>query len=340
MISVFNGSSADNVWMQLAKEFQRPGVARIQSSRNGKTKEILHVAISISDPRQRWITSRRPAINPGFALAEVVWIMNGRRDLAFLEFWNKNLRDYVGSGPELHGAYGYRLRRRFGLDQLKRARQALEHNPDTRQVVLQIWNSRVDMPRPDGMPVDNDVPCNVTSTLKIRDGKLEWLQIIRSNDMFIGLPYNLIQFTSLQEIMAGWLGVECGSYNQISDSLHVYERNEEDIRKSSKSTARTITNTDYLALPREESEPIWKELERRTEQMIDSELKESQLRKFSRWDAAPESYQNILSVLGATAARRHEWKELADELIAECTNPAMKGLWIRWQRRLKKRTRF
>ena len=52
------------------------------------TKEILHAAISISDPRQRWMMSRQPALNPAFALADVVWIMNGRRDIGFLEFWN------------------------------------------------------------------------------------------------------------------------------------------------------------------------------------------------------------------------------------------------------------
>jgi len=58
----------------------------------------------------------------------------------------------------------------------------------------------------------------------IRRGKLEWLQVMRSNDAVWGLPYNFIQFTSLQEILAGWLGVPIGSYNHVSDSLHVYER--------------------------------------------------------------------------------------------------------------------
>ena len=296
MISVFNGSSADNVWMQLAKEFQRPGVARIQSSRNGEMKEILHVAISISDPKQRWVMSRQPALNPAFALAEVVWIMNGRRDLAFLKFWNKKYQDFVGSGPELHGAYGYRLRHHLGLDQLKRAYQVLDHDSDTRQVVLQMWDSRIDMPKPDGTPVNKDVPCNVISMLKVRDGKLEWSQIIRSNDLFLGLPHNLVQFTSIQEIIAGWLNIECGTYNQISDSMHIYEDDKENIRKSLRSS-QAILNTDSLALPRKESELVWKELEFRAERMRTKELKENGLTALSRWNTVPQAYQNILAVL-------------------------------------------
>ncbi len=335
MISVFNGSSADDVWVRLAKEFQRSGVVRVQRSQNGETKEILHVAISISDPKQRWVMSRRPALNPAFALAEVVWIMNGRRDLAFLKFWNTKYQDFVGSGPELHGAYGYRLRHHLGRDQLERAYQVLDHEPDTRQVVLQIWDSRIDMPKPDGTPVSKDVPCNVISMLKVRDSKLEWSQIIRSNDLFLGLPHNLVQFTSIQEIIAGWLNIECGTYNQISDSMHIYEDDKENIRKSLQSS-QAILNTDSLALPRKESELVWKELEFRAERMITEKLKENGLRALSRWKTAPKAYQNILAVLAAEAARRHKWIGMADEIMATvCTNPAFKYLWTEWQRRVE-----
>lgn len=332
MISVFNGSSADKVWKQLAQEFQRSDVSRIQS-RNGMTKELLHVPISISDPRQRWVVSRKPAINPAFALAEVIWIMNGRHDLKFLNFWNKKLQDYVGPGPQVHGAYGYRLRHHLNLDQLKRAYQVLKRNPNTRQVVLQIWDSEIDMPKPDGTPVNKDVPCNVMSILKVRNEKLEWLQIVRSNDIFLGVPYNLVQFTSIQEIIAGWLGIECGTYNQISDSLHVYKRNEKDVRKSSRSKIRAAVNTDSLALPWKESRQAWKELEKRVERMITSGLKKSRLRKLSKWKGAPQAYRNILSVLAGEVARRNGWKNTEDEIIAKCTNPAMKQLWIRWRKR-------
>ena len=332
MISVFNGSSADDVWQQVVREFQHPRVVKAQDSRNGMTKEILHAAISISDPRKRWIMSRQPALNPAFALAEIIWIMNGRRDLAFLEFWNKEYRKFVGPGPELHGAYGHRLRRHLDLDQLERAYQALKQDCNTRQVVLQIWDSKIDMPRSNGKPSDEDIPCNLVSILKVRNSKLEWLQILRSNDLFLGLPYNIVQFTSIQEILAGWLGIKCGTYNQISDSLHIYERDEGKIQDSLPLT-RTIFNTDSLALPRKESELKWKELGNRIEQMIDPGLRENELRKLSRWGLAPRAYQNILAVLVAEAARRYEWTDTENESIAKCTNLVFKKLWKRWVQR-------
>lgn len=106
MFRNFEGPTADQVWQQLAEAFRVGDGVVVQPSRAGTTHELLHVAISVDDPRQRWAASRQPPLNVAFAIAEVVWIMTGRNDLAFLEPWNSQLPDYVGSGPLLHGPMG------------------------------------------------------------------------------------------------------------------------------------------------------------------------------------------------------------------------------------------
>ena len=106
MFSSFEGPTADHVWQQVVKAFREGDRVLVQPSRGGATKEILHAAITISDPRQRWAASRQPPLNVAFAIAEVVWIMTGRIDLAFLEAWNGRLPDYLGKGPQLHGPTG------------------------------------------------------------------------------------------------------------------------------------------------------------------------------------------------------------------------------------------
>ena len=329
MISSFRGESADVVWQEAAEAFRQSLGVRVQDSRGGSTKEILHAAISIADPRQRWVVSRTPPLNIAFALAEVVWIMTGRRDLAFLEYWNSEFRKYVGPGPELHGAYGYRLRRHLGVDQLERAYLALKNKTDTRQVVLQIWDSGIDLPASDGTPADPDIPCNVVAMPKLRDGKLEWLQIIRSNDMFLGVPHNFVQFTCIQEVLAGWLGVECGSYNQISDSLHVYNQNWKSVLNST-ALPNVSPSTDSLAQPRQESERLFRELERRVEQMIDPDTEAGMLQGLASWDDAPQAYRNIAAVLTAEALRRRGLTDSAGHVMSQCTNPVYQQLWSRW----------
>ncbi|MGH9905438.1 MAG: thymidylate synthase, partial [Pyrinomonadaceae bacterium] len=205
MFQLFEGQTADEVWGNVAKAF-RSGEGTAQPSRAGQTREILHSAMSISDPIQRWITSRTPPINPAFAIAEAIWIISGRNDSAFLNYFNSQLPKYAGDGETYHGAYGYRLRHNLQIDQLDRAYQTLKGKPNSRQVVLQIWDGRIDLPTSSGVEASTDVPCNLMSILKVRNGKLEWMQIMRSNDVYRGLPYNIVQFTTLQEVLAGWLG--------------------------------------------------------------------------------------------------------------------------------------
>ena len=330
MITNFEGPNADEVWLQAVERFQGGQDVADQMSRAGATKELLHAAFSIDNPTQRWIVSRQPPINPAFALAEVVWIVTGRRDVGFLSPWNSQLTDYVGDGPELHGAYGYRLREHFGLDQLEQAFRALESDANTRQVVLQIWDGRVDLPEEDGKPRDRDIPCNTSSLLKLRSGRLEWLQILRSNDMFRGVPYNFVQFTSLQEILAGWLGAECGSYVHLSDSLHIYADDLASVVES-RMTVDTAANTDALGLPFEESIEVFRQLENRAVQLASMNATAASIEKTVQWDDAPTAYRNILMILGAQAARNKREPDLAESIVEACTNPAYRQLWSRWR---------
>jgi thymidylate synthase len=331
MITTINGTTADDVWQQAAKRFVKNDDADAQASRAGRTYEIMHAGLSLSDPTQRWVLSRQPAINPAFALAEVIWIVNGRNDSDFLNFWNPNLPDFAGYGEQYHGAYGHRLRHQFGVDQLMRAFHALKNNPDSRQVVLQIYHPESDLPKEDGSPAAADIPCNVTAMLKIRDGALEWTQVLRSNDLFLGVPYNFVQFTHLQEILAGWLDVEVGSYNHFADSLHVYEKHLGNATRTVEAfdASELPRNTDSLRFSLNESTRYFTELAERVGAFIEG----GNVRRAASWDGAPESIQNILRILGAEAARRHEALEHIKEIAASCTNPALSYIWQQWMKR-------
>jgi hypothetical protein len=72
----------------------------------------------------------------------------------------------------------------------------------------------------DGVVAHN---CNLLVACKIREGKLNVHVFNRSNDLVWGMMgTNVVQFSMLQEYMAGKIGVEVGSYHQTTDSMHVY----------------------------------------------------------------------------------------------------------------------
>lgn len=326
-----SAATADRIWSDAYRFLERERAHIVRPSRAGNTVEVLHSVVELSDPRQRWISVREPAINVAFAIVEVVGILNGRRDAAYLNYFNRALPQFAGSGQNYHGAYGYRLRHSFGIDQLQRAFEVLSQDRSSRQVVLQIWNPEKDLPTKDGRPRDSDIPCNISSMLKVRDGRLFWMQTIRSNDLFRGFPYNIVQFTMLQEVLAGWLGLGLGTYCHSVDSLHLYVS---DLKKGIGLARRFGTrNTDCVAIPKYEADHQWQLMNERVNDLISTRQTEESLRKMC-W-LPNDGLRNLLTIVVAEAARRQGNEKLAQDIAQGCTNTQIRALWQRWARERK-----
>lgn len=326
MIEHIEGMTANEVWKKAANKILQQN--HITQGRTGETFELLHTIISIENPRQKWIYDRVPPISIGFALAELVWIMNGEDYSGIINYWNPSLTKYAGKEGHYHGAYGKRIRSHFGFDQLEKAYDVFLSNPESRQVVIQIYDTKSDFPLDKGLPRNSDIPCNVCSLLKIRKGKLEWSQIMRSNDLLLGMPYNFVQFTSMQEILAGWLGLKIGAYVHYSDSLHLYCR---DIDKIRINHLPEEENMDSLALNKKMSEKILGEIYKRMKKLTDSKITERDILILAQLDSEYMAYNNIMWVIAAYAAKKHCNEKLADELIKNCSNGTYTAMWNRWK---------
>lgn len=323
----FVAKSADVVWRKAAERLLLPGGAELQKGRGGPTHELLRAVFEIQNPRKRWVFSRNPAINPAFAIVELICLMNGRNDAEVLNFWNPALPRFAGRTPTYQGAYGFRLKRNFGFDQLDRAYRALKENPDTRQVVLQIWDPGKDFPTENGNPADPDIACNICALLKVRDERLEWTQVVRSNDLLRGIPYDFAQFMALQEILAGWLGLHIGTYVHLSDSLHVYQADLSKFRCVPHDPEPL--SQESLALPYDECLETFARLSALLDILRDPHIGPLQMHAAVMHTPMPQPFKNLLLVVAADASRRRLWKE-AEDLMAACSNPVLVRLWRRW----------
>lgn len=180
------------------------------------TIEVLGATLILTDPRRR-LVDVPPAriINPAFAAAEAAWILSGS-DAPWIYDYNERLADYADNG-RLMGAYGPRLRRWHGTtDQLAHALDALSRDPGTRRAVIQLYDPEADARG------HKDVPCTLGYRFFIRDGCLHMHTTMRSQDLWLGFCYDIFAATILQELLAGWLGAQPGSYMLSIDSLHLY----------------------------------------------------------------------------------------------------------------------
>lgn len=188
------------------------------SPRGKETLEYIGPVCTVyHNPTEKVLLYKDRDANPFFHFFESLWILAGTRDVAFLEQFNSKIREYSDDGKVFHGAYGYRLRHHFGINQIEYVVDLLKREPDTRRAVLQIWDSKVDLNS--GL----DLPCNDIIFLKIREGRLNMTVCCRSNDVIWGAyGANVVQFGTLIEYLAAKIGCEVGKYTQISDSFHIY----------------------------------------------------------------------------------------------------------------------
>lgn len=340
-----NRENADQAWLAAATNLLESG--ELQSSRLGITKEIRHVLIEIRNPLDRVVFSR--PINPAFALAEVVWILAGANDSEFVRFWNPRLKRFLDDDKtRFHGAYGYRLgsspdlsslatlklrKKRLGeqhaMDQLLFAVNALRHMPESRQVVLQIWNKDLDLPDPH--PRSLDVPCNLTGHLLVRNGKLEWTQVMRSADIVWGLPYNIIQWSTLQEIVAGWLGLDVGSYTHLIDSLHVYEKHWKPLERwieSSSSSSHALPETLRIS-NYEKWNLMFSRLVDLAIELTRIQVPSDALSVLDRSKDFPAGYRQWIVLLAVDALRRRGFRDIAREMVWE-SGEYWATSWLSW----------
>lgn len=112
--------------------------------------------------------------------------------------------------------YGYRLQTYWGENQIESLVAELRRSSFSRRAVASLWNPVEDSK-------SGDPPCLTTIQATVRDGQLNLIGFIRSNDMFRAYPINAAALGTLQARLAQRLGgVTVGALSVLSYSAHIY----------------------------------------------------------------------------------------------------------------------
>lgn len=217
---VVAGRNVNDAFAAASRTILERGIQR--DSRNGKVLMFpIPVTTLYTAPAERVLFDETRDANPFFHFFEALWMLAGRRDVAFPSHFAKNIASYSDDGSTFNGAYGFRWREWFGRDQLSEIIDILHKNPDDRRCVLQMWDGSKDLANP-----SKDVPCNTAAYLSVSaDGAVDMTVTNRSNDLIWGCyGANAVHFSMLQEYVAGMLHRPVGLYWQMSNNLHVYDK--------------------------------------------------------------------------------------------------------------------
>jgi thymidylate synthase len=213
VLTFFNYKSANDLFIN-ALDIANCG--DIVSPRGKRVTERRGVTLVLNDVERNVISFPQRKLNYHFMVAEWLWMLHGLKDVKTIAGYNKQIAQFSDNGETFFGAYGPRVQR-----DLVNVEQLLRKDPSTRQAVMCTWRHEALY-----MPT-KDVPCTLTWQFFNRNDKLELHVNMRSNDVWLGLPYDIYNFTQIQRHLAQRLDIGVGAYYHHVGSLHLYDDNRE-----------------------------------------------------------------------------------------------------------------
>jgi len=176
-------------------------------------------------------------------LHELLWFLSGETNIKYLQdngvsIWNAWA---TGSG-ELGPVYGAQWRRWQGadeqaFDQISALIDGLKNNPDSRRHIISGWNVAL-LPDETKKPWENAEaglmalpPCHLLYQFYVAGGKLSASLYIRSNDLFLGNPYNTASLAFLTHMLAQQCDLEVGDIIISIGDAHIYSNHFEQVNE-------------------------------------------------------------------------------------------------------------
>jgi thymidylate synthase len=153
----------------------------------------------------------------------------GRDDSEMLSAYAPRYQEFSNDGKAM-GAYGKRWTHNPGIackgrcrSSLRVARDLLLKKVEDRRAVVTMFDSGdiVEAERGEW----KDIPCTISMQFLAREGALHAQVSMRSNDAWLGVPYDVHCFCQVQALMAAALDLDLGQYTHVVGSMHLYEPN-------------------------------------------------------------------------------------------------------------------
>lgn len=165
---------------------------------------------------------------------ELLWFLKGDTHIKYLNdngvsIWN----EWATKTGELGPVYGAQWRNWKGLegesyDQVAALIAGIKNNPDSRRHIISGWNV-ADLPDETRSPQENVAngkmalpPCHLLYQWYVADGKLSGSLYIRSNDLFLGNPYNTCSLAIFTHMIAQQCDLDVGEIIISIGDCHLY----------------------------------------------------------------------------------------------------------------------
>ncbi|HMB92269.1 MAG TPA: thymidylate synthase [Rhodothermales bacterium] len=152
---------------------------------------------------------------------EMLWFLQGGTNVRYLNDHGVHIWDpWADENGNLGPVYGKQWRDWVApsgehIDQITRVIENIRTKPDSRRHIVTAWNvaDLGDMALP---------PCHMTFQFYVGGGRLSCQLYVRSNDLFLGAPFNIAQYALLTHMMAQQCDLEPGELIYTIGDAHLY----------------------------------------------------------------------------------------------------------------------
>jgi thymidylate synthase len=186
--------------------------------RGQMTHELCDAIIRIENPYDSLPVGTGRKLNLKIAAVEALQLIGAFSKPSLNVLASRKFSEFQEPDGSFYGSYGVRIGHQVG-----QVIRKIKEDPFTRQAVITLWN-----PSLDNDPGHKDYPCTVMLGFRVRRDHLDMSVTMRSNDVWLGLTYDVFQFTQLQFVVARALDIGIGTYTHHALSLHLYSRDMDD----------------------------------------------------------------------------------------------------------------
>ena len=175
-----------------------------QQSERGLTRFLPYTLIEITNPKIKRVPSKYPLGRK--AIEDYIdCFLNGYSNHDFVYTYHDRI---VQCGCN-------------DINQLEYAINKLKENKNTRRAYISVWNPCQDTKT-------NEIPCLVGIHFQIINGNLIMQTIMRSQDLLLAFPSNLLAFSRLGEKIANEVGLPFKRLIHYVMNLHIYVERDKD----------------------------------------------------------------------------------------------------------------
>jgi len=121
-------------------------------------------------------------------------------------------------------AYGWIVKKYGLIDNLIKT---LKNDPNDRRMIMSLWQNEY-------APTACLASCVWNSQWNVTKGKLNLIVNCRSNDVPLGLPFNITQYAVLAHLIAQVTGYEVGEFLYVINDAHIYANQVDGIKEQIK----------------------------------------------------------------------------------------------------------